>query len=236
MLSSITLLLGLAEAIIVPTAISAVILSAFVGLFSLWRNHKEGLFREDPLYMMQLLFYFGLLIFSIGEAAVATSILFPDDVLISYLPSLTRTFGMIFWLLGVLNYVRATNQVLEFINIKVGIFLILICGISVVSVAASMYFSQTSTNIIVMANFIIFSLGIGIMTYFMLYLAWIFWNGKLRDILLSVFSCLFLLLIRCIVIAYSDFAIFTMVSLALALEAYVCLLASESLFFRLMNS
>jgi hypothetical protein len=195
----------------------------------------EGLFREDPLHMMQLLFYFGLLIFSLGEAAIAASIVIPDDVLIRYLPSTTRMFGMIFLLLGVLNYVRATDKVLGFINIKVWVFLIVLCSLTIVFIITGIYFEQSTTSIIVIFNLMIFTLGMGIMTGFIFYLLWLFRNGKLRGILLAISSFLFLMLIRSIVIAHSTNSLMELISLAFALESYVCVLASESLYFQLLD-
>ena len=235
LISIIFILFGLTEVIIISTAISAAILAAIVSLFSLWRNRTEGLFKEDPLYMMQLLFYFGLLIFSIGEAANAASILFPSDVLISYLPGITRTFGMIFWLLGVLNYVRATNKVLQFIDYKVWILQILVCSLAVLTVSNGIYFNQSNTSIITSINLIGFTFGIGIMTCFIFYIGWIFRKGELREFLLALFSCLFFMLIRSIVIAYSANEVLAFVSLTLSLEVYVSLWLSESLYFQMVH-
>ena len=236
MISVVFVIFGLAEDMLVSTAISASVLAAIVGLASLWRNHMEGLFKEDPLYMMQLLFYFGLLIFSIGEATIAASILFPDDMLISHLPGLTRTFGMIFWLLGVLNYIRATNKVLEFIDFKVWILLIFICSLVVLIVGTSVYSTDSTSSIITSINLIVFTLGTGIMTSFILSLGWIFRKGELRNFLLALFSSLFFMLIRSIVVAYSTNALLALVSLTLALETYVCIWISESLLFQMFHS
>lgn len=235
MISSALILVGFAEAIVIPVAVIGAIISVIAGIFSLWRNRVGGLFSEDPLHMMQLLFYFGLIVFSISEVSIAASVLFADDIIIGYLPSMTRVFGMIFWLLGVLNYVRATNKVLEFINVKVWILLILFCIISVASVVVGFLYGYGNSSIFTMVNVTIFTLGIGIMTFFVLYLAWIFRLGEFRNLLFSIFFCLFFALLRSIVIAFSTDAMFVVVSLTLALETYLCLWISESLFFNLLK-
>jgi hypothetical protein len=222
--------------ILLPTAASAAFLAAFVSVFSLWRNRMEGVFREDPLHMMQFLFYFGLLIFSIGEIAFVASILYSDDVLISYIPSITRMFGMLFWLLGVLNYVRATDKVLKWIDFKVWILQLVFCSVSVLFVIIGIYIEQPNTNVITTVNLSIFTLGTCIMTCFIFYLLWIFKKGKFRYFILAIFSCLFLMLIRNIVIAYSTNALLDLVALTLALESYVCIWISESLFFQLFRT
>jgi hypothetical protein len=235
-ISSVSILLGLTEMVVVPIAFVASIFAAFIGIIGLWHNRREGLFREDPLYMMLVLLYFGLLIYAIGEAAIAARVILSDDVLINYLPSMTRMFGMIFWLLGLMNYVRATNHVLEYIDSRIWFFLILTCCMSVIIVLPGIYLALENTSVITIINLVIFTIGIAVMTCFMLYLLWIFRKGEFKNMLLSVFSCLFFLFIRSVIIVYSTDAILDVIALTLALEAYLCLWISESLFFRLVNA
>jgi len=204
------------------------LLAAFgVAILGLAQFGDDGLVREDPFHMMNILLTFGLFAFTAGEAAaliisqisVGTSFYFSTGIL--------QIVGVALWLMGVLGYLIAVNEVMQFLEKrKLGLLILVVSLVAmIIPLVASLILSGivprlnllTHIPLAVGLTMIAVSLGLVFMSYR---------RGILAiPIGLALFGCL-LFLIRVVFWILFSFPHLYALNLILASESYILLGAS----------
>ncbi len=124
---------GLAESTIMTAgSLVAFIVAVIVGLATLLRFTAFGLFREDQFHMMGVLVSVGILVMALSEASAAAATSFPDIAIFPYMITSARVIALLFWVIGIVGYVRTSNSVLRFAFPRLWILVFILAIISII--------------------------------------------------------------------------------------------------------
>jgi hypothetical protein len=187
----------------------------------------DGLVREDPFHMMNILLTFGLFAFTAGEGAsliisqlsIATSVYLSTGIL--------QIVGVVLWLMGVFGYLIAVNEVMQFLEkrrLGLSIFIVSLTVI-VIPLIVSLVVSGTMPNLNLLTNI---PLAVGL-TMIAVSLALVFVTYR-KGILaipigLALLGCL-LFLTRVVSWIFFSFPDLEAFNLIVASESYILLGAS----------
>lgn len=204
------------------------LLAAFgVAILGLAQFGDDGLVREDPFHMMNILLTFGLFSFTAGEAA-ALIISQLSVGTTSYLSTgILQIVGVALWLMGVLGYLVAVNEVMQFLEKrKLGLLIFVISLIVIIiPLVACLILSRIVPTLNLLTHI---PLAVGLtMIAVSLGLVFTSYRGGIlaMPIGLALFGCL-LFLIRVVFWIFFSFPHLDSLNLILAGESYILLGAS----------
>ncbi|TFG11755.1 hypothetical protein EU537_11470 [Candidatus Thorarchaeota archaeon] len=204
------------------------LLSAFgVAIMGLAQFGEDGLVREDPFHMMNILLAFGLFAFTAGEGAALIISQLSDGTSFYFSTGILQMVGVALWLTGVFSYLAAVNEVMQFLEKrKLGLSIFVLSFLVIaIPLGASLIMSGivlsldllTHIPLAIGLTMIVVSLGLVFTSYR---------DGNLAvPIGLALFGCL-LFLIRVAFWIFFSFPHLNALNLIVASESYILLGAS----------
>lgn len=159
------------------SAAASALLAALVGIGLFARG---GLMREDRFRIMNLAVSVGLVFFFIADLAnYALSQATLSDML-SLGIDLIQLLGLLFWVIGIVGYFKASNQVLEYMSMKV-MWIVLIGSSALCSFLVLLWESEHVIQLDLLESVIKtpFMFGLALVVASMAALFWIFRTGRL---------------------------------------------------------
>jgi hypothetical protein len=106
---------GLSESTVGTTVFFvAGLIGVSIGVYGLIRYSSFGLFHDDPFHMMGVLLSVGIIILALANFASGIAISMPENLVIPYMVVSARATALVLWILGIVGYVRASDQILKF--------------------------------------------------------------------------------------------------------------------------
>ncbi|RDE12757.1 MAG: hypothetical protein C4K47_07245 [Candidatus Thorarchaeota archaeon] len=177
----------------VSEAVSA-LLASLIGIGAFARG---GLARDDGFRLMNLAISVGLVFFFVADVAEYALSSVPQGAQLSFAVYLIQVCGLLFWIIGIAAYLRASNEVLGYVSTRV---------MWTASVASSILFSSlmllwetvrgSHPDLFSLASRAPILFGLAFVAISMAALFWIFRTGRLSLPMGLGFTGVFLFLIQ----------------------------------------
>lgn len=202
-------------------------LTGFVGLFQFG---KGDFTKEDRFHMMNLLIALGLVLYSVSDVALVVLSGQQGSDVFHNTASLTQSPGMLFWAIGVLGYLRASNKVLGTTDdrklvggmVTIPIVAVIVLTMTVISLSPVREPIEVITTAPLVA-------GVGVTTVALIYVLWTFRQGRLAVPLGLSLLAVFFMLVRLGTWSFVGVSLLDPYLQLLSIESYLVLGAALSM-------
>jgi len=215
------ILLDLSNAILAPVT------AFLMGIIGLLHFGRESLAKEDRFNQMNVYFSLGLVLFAISEVAASLVGTQEGSESFHFIIGLIQLPGLLLWALGVLGYLRSSNNALGVTSDTKLVGILIAVPTAFVAVVASVVViaSPTRNPVEILATAPL-TIGLGSVMCALAFILWIFREGKLAWPIFLAFLTLALVFIRIAAWCFVGFSPLEPFGRLLGTEGYLLLGAS----------